>query len=309
MIRTSGEQCPLPYIPRDLAKFRVEDPAMAAMVIKRWLDVCQNTHSKCGAVSGALPPVLPTRIIESQGPKQIVLRTVNIDGERIRYACLSHCWGGAVPLRTTSKILQAFQDTGIRWETPPQSFQDAIDMTERLGLRYIWIDSLCIIQDDIQDRWGEGSRMSGIFAGVHVTLGAASVTGSDKGFCRARSARPVESTHSLPSHENGGSPYEIHVTKISGPSMEWQNLPLLRRAWVFREIWLTRRTVYFAKDMLHWECLECKAQETEIGNSISACSSHGESRFDTFKNLLKKKPFKTFSHPQAVLEACKAREE
>jgi hypothetical protein len=130
------------------------------MVIKRWLDVCNNTHSKCRAGSDGPPPLLPTRIIEIQGPKQVFLRTVNVDSESLQYTCLSRCWGGIVPLRTTSKILQTFQDTGIVWETLPRSFQDAVDMTERLGLRYIWIDSLCIIQDDIEDWRAEGSRMS-----------------------------------------------------------------------------------------------------------------------------------------------------
>jgi hypothetical protein len=142
--------------------------------------------------------------------------------------------------------------------------------------------------------------MGGIFSGSYVTLGAASVTGSDKGFYRARSARPVESTQSLANHVNVGSPCKIHVTEISGPSMEWQNLPLLNRAWVFQEVWLTPRIVYFAKDMLHCECLECKAQETEIENSITACGSYPESRFESSKN---------FAYPQAVPEACKAREE
>jgi hypothetical protein len=309
LIRISGEQCPLPYIPQGLANFGVEDQAAAAMVIKRWLDVCNNTHSKCRAGSDGPPPLLPTRVIEIQGPKQVFLRTVNVDSESLQYTCLSHCWGGIVPLRTTSKTLQTFQDTGIVWETLPRSFQDAVDMTERLGLRYIWIDSLCIIQDDIEDWRAEGSRMSRIFSGAYLTLAATSATGSDKGFYRARSARRVESTHSIPNQENGGRPYEIHVVETSEPSMEWQDLPLLKRAWVYQETWLTPRIIHFAKDMLHWECLECKAQETEIENSISACSSHRESWFDSFKNLFKKKIFGTSSHPKAVLEAYKAREE
>jgi hypothetical protein len=279
------------------------------MVIKRWLDVCNNTHSKCRAGSDGPPPLLPTRIIEIQGPKQVFLRTVNVDSESLQYTCLSRCWGGIVPLRTTSKILQTFQDTGIVWETLPRSFQDAVDMTERLGLRYIWIDSLCIIQDDIEDWRAEGSGMSGIFSGAYLTLAATSATGSDKGFYRARSARRVESTHSIPNQENGGRPYGIHVVETSEPSMEWQDLPLLKRAWVYQETWLTPRIVHFAKDMLHWKCLECKAQETEIENSISASSSHRESWFDSFKNLFRKKTFGTASHPKAVLEAYKAREE
>lgn len=64
---------------------------------------------------------------------------------------LSHCWGGIEPsCRTTWEKLAANQ-RGIAWDTMPKTFQDAVDFTRRLGLSYIWIDSICIIQDDPTD--------------------------------------------------------------------------------------------------------------------------------------------------------------
>jgi hypothetical protein len=56
--------------------------------------------------------VLPTRVVEIQAPQLVRLRTVSTENERGQYACLSHCWGGKVPLTTTSKTLSRFQDTG-----------------------------------------------------------------------------------------------------------------------------------------------------------------------------------------------------
>jgi hypothetical protein len=87
---------------------------------------------------------LPTRVIEIQAPQLVRLCTVSTENERGEHTCLSHCWGGIVPLRTTSKTLPRFHDAGIPWQTLPLSFQHAIDMTNRLRLKYIWIDSLCI---------------------------------------------------------------------------------------------------------------------------------------------------------------------
>lgn len=153
----AGRECPLPHVPHGLSKFGVEDSGIAENLIKRWLDKCADKHPKCRGIIGDVPTVLPTRVIEIQAPEVFRLRTVSIGDERGQYTCLSHCWSGIVPLRTTSETLPRFDNTGIPWETLPLSFHHAINMTSRLGLKHIWINSLCIIQDDIED-W----RMEGV---------------------------------------------------------------------------------------------------------------------------------------------------
>jgi len=64
---------------------------------------------------------------------------------REAYTCLSHCWGTAQFIQTTVDTLAQFKDT-IAWDDLPKTFQDAIDVTHQLGIKYIWIDSLCILQ-------------------------------------------------------------------------------------------------------------------------------------------------------------------
>jgi hypothetical protein len=66
------------------------------------------------------------------------------------YACLSHCWGGLSMLRTTTATYKIYQNS-IPWDSLSMTFKDVIHLTRRVGLQYLWIDSLCIIQDDIGD--------------------------------------------------------------------------------------------------------------------------------------------------------------
>jgi hypothetical protein len=87
-----------------------------------------------------------------------------------------------VPLRTTSNTLHYFRDTGIPWETLQTTFKDEINMTQLLGIKYVWIGSLCIIQDGPQDRRAERSKMADIYAGAYVTLAATCASKSDEGF-------------------------------------------------------------------------------------------------------------------------------
>jgi hypothetical protein len=134
---TTGKHPYMDHVPHGLAKFGVEDSEIAVAVIKRWLDTCEDTHTDCQASRGKFSPGLPTRLIELQGSRVLRLRTMDTEDEKVQYACLSHCWGDMVPLRTTSKTIQSFHDTGIPREMLPLTFQHAVDMTNRLGLKYI----------------------------------------------------------------------------------------------------------------------------------------------------------------------------
>lgn len=74
------------------------------------------------------------------------------------YVALSHCWGPEPPLKTTSKNRRQME-RDLSWSFLPKTFQDAILVTLHLGMQYIWIDSLCIIQDDALDWDRESARM------------------------------------------------------------------------------------------------------------------------------------------------------
>lgn len=100
---------------------------------------------------------MPTRVIQILGFQNVRLYESN--GEIAQYLCLSHCWGDNEFLKTTTITVHRNR-TRIAWSTLPRTFQDAITFTRHLGFEFIWIDSLCIIQDDIEDWRTEGSKAS-----------------------------------------------------------------------------------------------------------------------------------------------------
>lgn len=255
---------PWPTIPPMFAKFGNEDPAVAEKLIRDWLHKCDELHTACASTTS---PFLPTRVLDVQDPTYIRLCVSGEDKQHGQYACLSHCWGGGVPICTMRSTLQSYQDNGILWSNLPLSFQHAVDMTRRLGLRYLWIDSLCIVQDDIEDWRTDGSKMSDTYSKAYITFAATSAGQSTEGFYRDRSLHRNEHyrTHNLSNTKNDGHPYNIIVCEglpRADSSFLEGKLPLLNRAWAFQERLLSRRVVHFADDVLYWECQIVLACET-----------------------------------------------
>jgi hypothetical protein len=94
-------------------------------------------------------------------------------GGKGQYAALSHCWGGSQPLRTLTENLDDMK-TGIEWICLPNTFQDGITVACRLKILYIWIDSLCIIQDSKEDWEIESSKMWAYYNNAYITISASS---------------------------------------------------------------------------------------------------------------------------------------
>jgi hypothetical protein len=105
----------------------------------------------------------------SQGGQKVNLHLTK--GAAARYLTLSHCWGSATPLQTTKANIGSHLHN-IPLPTLPQLFRDAITLTARLGHKYLWIDSLCIIQDSTPDWDRKSSLMSSIYANSALTLAA-----------------------------------------------------------------------------------------------------------------------------------------
>lgn len=184
---------------------------------------------------------------------------VDITTDR-RYATLSYCWGRSPSFKMLRHAeLEEFKE-GIRIESLPATFKDAISAAARLGLRYIWIDALCIIQDSQEDWMREAATMSKVYSYAFLTLAAAASENSAGGLYRSRSSSAVNGVKlkiTWPGYIEG----EFYCV----PNDPWvkavNRSPLLKRAWVFQERLLSARTVYFAIDQLYWECGELYASE------------------------------------------------
>jgi hypothetical protein len=259
----------------------VSDVDIAEHQIKWWLSRCDGEHSNCRTSSRETLPSLPTRLVEILGPKKVRLYVPGTLEANGQYVCLSHCWGKAVPIRTTSKTLQKFQHSGIPWEDLPKTFQHAITMTRRLGLTFIWIDTLCIIQDNLADWRHEGSRMAEIYSKSYITLAATYATQSTGGLYNNDFQRTEPLTHTTRSIYDRYEPLDLLVYEefpVSSKGFINDDLSLLKRAWAFQERLLSPRIVHFADDMLYWECLGHSWSELDsrtVGlNANEAVSRH-----------------------------------
>jgi hypothetical protein len=94
------------------------------------------------------------------------------------YTALSYCWGDAsIPLTTTANLTERRQ--GLRWDCLPKVFQDAIVLTRTLGIKYIWIDAICIIQDDAADLSMQLSQMTQIYHEALLVISADSASSAN----------------------------------------------------------------------------------------------------------------------------------
>ncbi len=169
-----------------------------------------------------------------------------------------------MPTQTTSKRLQEYQDKGIPWELLPLTFKHAINITHRLGLRYLWIDSFCIVQDDVADWRHEGSKMADIYSGSYITLAATSAPNSSAGLFQRSSANRnyTNNIYTPPGINSSENTYQISAREIPSTSpFQEESLPLQQRAWFFQERLLSNRIVHFADDGLRWECLRSAVSE------------------------------------------------
>lgn len=179
-----------------------------------------------------------------------------------KYATLSHCWGKMESLRLSRENLGEFK-TGIPSEALPPSFKDAINMARGLDIEYLWIDSLCIIQDKESDDWSkESSKMSFVYGNSFVNLAATSAEDGKGGF------------FPLPINKKPSAAFMVDAVLESGVTRltcllpaqdrdfdygrDRELLPLINRGWVLQERILSPRTVHFTTNYIFWECCQNK---------------------------------------------------
>jgi hypothetical protein len=207
-------------------------------------------------------PELPSRVLDvnaSECPSGLKLIT-DTKSKVARFATLSHRWGTQKFLLATKSSLQQLKE-GISFDDLSKTFQDAVVITRRLGIPYLWIDSLCIIQDDKEDWARESEKMGVIYENAYINFAATGTEDASLGFLgpRQQEYQHVKFPASL-QNPNGPS---IYFTDQPGPkfSSSVDKAELNNRGWVLQERTLSRRTAHFANDQIYWECASCRASE------------------------------------------------
>ncbi|TVY45647.1 hypothetical protein LOCC1_G002705 [Lachnellula occidentalis] len=217
---------------------------------KKWLDACLETHESCNSTEDRQ---LPTRLVDVGSTPIRLIRSSDLT-TKPRYATLSHCWGTRNFHKLQQDNIEDFID-GIPEDKLTKTFQDAIYITRALGLRYLWIDSLCIIQLDNIDWRSESALMSSIYGGSAITIAAAGATDGTKG-CFLKPPGFIGKVHmELTTGEVWDfAPSEFHRSVVKSH--------LAGRAWALQERLLSPRTLHFSKTELFWECRHCDASES-----------------------------------------------
>lgn len=227
---------------------------------------------------------LPTRLLEIEGQNGEVMGVKLVDTKNfpMAYACLSYCWGSIRQVfMTTTASRDEYRDA-VPWRQLPPTISDAVKLCYKLGFQYLWIDSLCIIQDDHNDWLREASRMAGIYSRSALTLAIHLCKDTSASFLQIRSLHTeqwsdgaykcarIPCTHNSTGEK--GDIYVWHDECKASPILEWfsiresgRNGPLghwLRRAWTFQEWFLSPRVLH-VHAMSTWDCLESRGNELE----------------------------------------------
>lgn len=209
---------------------------------------------------------MPKRLLElSTDGGERIFRLVSGDEVEVDrkkpYVTLSHCWGPA-PAHEKLRLIRSSEDTlraGYLVGRLPRTFRDAFEVLARLGVRHIWIDRLCIVQDSVEDWREAAATMHDIYRHGYLNIAALGSPDDEGGLFFDRdpaSVAPalIDLSREWPDRKDDG-PF---IFRFEGEEETWryhfEGQPLLGRAWVVQERVLAPRNLYFGTHQIFWEC-------------------------------------------------------
>ncbi|KAH6704049.1 heterokaryon incompatibility protein-domain-containing protein [Leptodontidium sp. MPI-SDFR-AT-0119] len=254
--------------------------------IRRWMDECDRDHEWCSIHSSmelaGSSNFLPTRLLDVGNPEtgvqvRLVLTDTFSETERrqkdsSKYMALSYCWGSVEEsrrlLKTTHSTIQE-RLRAIKFSTMPLAVQDAVTVARTLKIQYIWIDSLCIIQDDTEDWQIESSRMGDIFSNAYLTVVAAVGSSCHDSFLY-REPNQLSCDVNVQSQVFGidDGQFSLRSRRRRGTEKmsEIFDSKWISRGWTFQEERLARRVLMFGKNKFFLDCRTIERAEDTVGN-------------------------------------------
>lgn len=232
-------------------------------ILSEWVRSCDNTRHLPYCKS-----FIPTRLLEVGDVKVGRVRLICNLAESltsVKYVALSHRWGtlnteqpaeGKFVTTTRKNIGLITTSGGIKDTDLPQTFQDAVAVTRSLNLKYLWIDSLCILQADgegndpeSKEDWDRESKlMEEVFGSAYLAIAASCAQHKFQGFLKPRTSRQIVTI----SASDGA---QFHVCEVIDKfESDVEQGELNQRGWVLQERALSRRTIHFTETQTYWEC-------------------------------------------------------
>lgn len=230
-------------------------------LVQRWLDDCVGSHDACRAAHRSF---LPSRLIDvtafDNSTDVKLVETADLEKVSL-YTALSHRWGSSPDVRPPQTNTSNYEQHRVRiaHDSLSLSFRDAVRITRALGIHYLWIDSLCIVQDSSVDWENEASQMGQVYAGSYCTLAATASSSGLEG-CR-RGFQNTGITIAPRSVKLEFGSMQVMVFECSPLDWNWEleRGVLQKRAWTLQERKLSTRVVYYCDNLLLWECQSLKA--------------------------------------------------
>ncbi|KAK2008908.1 heterokaryon incompatibility protein [Colletotrichum eremochloae] len=255
--------------------------------MRAWMDDCVNHHPECTRRHGSRDFV-PTRVLDVGDPEDTTwppshVRVVNTKETPIRapYLTLSHCWGDGSFVQLTADNLDAFTTRGVPWDDDDDgggrrgilsnaTFAQALRVVRQLGQRYLWIDSLCIIQGKgsegahVDDWHAEAPLMHKVYRNSFCNIAAADSRNHTEGLFRPR--RPgFAPVHYADRRRPPSGVFGRAVWRVLEHD-HWDRGLLSRhlytRGWVFQERLLSPRLLHFGAGQVFWDCAALSASES-----------------------------------------------
>jgi hypothetical protein len=249
--------------------------------VQEWMSTCLENHT---CQKNTNPGVYPTRLLQLGLSSFRIISTGN-ETPSGPYAALSYCWGpNPVFLRSTASNLETLK-AGISYSQLPAGFQEAIRFLQILSIRYLWIDSLCIIQSgpgSTEDWQRESTKMHDVYSNSVLTLALASTPNPNDTSLQGCSLDAIP-------------PFEMvsdTVGKYTIMSVDYfdralYSLPLSRRAWGLQECLMSTRIVSFGLGELFWDCAQLPDACESIPRGLGSTEIYKTSQwlYPTYKSI------------------------
>lgn len=219
---------------------------LVSSLVRDWMSRCHNSHDACTMRPAPELDSHPKRLVKTSSD---AMKLVETCGEHYHYVALSYCWG-----RQSQKACKKSNVDRLRREIHPVDVSatviDAIRIAEAIGFQFIWIDALCIVQDDSEDWAAQSRKMQSIYENAALTIAASGVGDSSCSLLASRESsryplRPVQLAGST-----------LHLQKPRSNRRPWRS-----RAWTMQEEALSRRVLYWDTCSLVWQCMEGEYHE------------------------------------------------
>ncbi|KAI0387553.1 heterokaryon incompatibility protein-domain-containing protein [Hypomontagnella monticulosa] len=255
--------------------------------LEYWYNECTSNHDRCER--GISTENLPRRLIsisslENEQPHLVL--TERLSTRETSYATLSHCWGNHLPLRATRENEKQFME-GIPKEYIPQTFRDALDICRALNIPYLWIDALCITQDDPVEWQQEAAHMKNIYSGSVLTIAASDAENSLQGCFGNLEVRQSKKRRRSPVYFKirvASSTILVRVQRGQVTSFIDETV-LSGRGWTLQESILSGRVIHCMQEEIHWQCHCGYRVETGLSLSRPAAVSMASLRNETKRDL------------------------